>query len=46
MKNLNYLLQFQPDIAREAFKVRSGMTDIRKKIIQTNAFVTSVQCPN
>ena len=46
MKNLNYLLEFQPDIAREAFKVRSGMTDIQKKIIQTNTVVTSVQCPN
>ena len=26
----NYLLELQPDIAREAFKVRSGMIDVRK----------------
>ena len=26
----NYLLQLQPDIAREALKVRSGMTDVQK----------------
>ena len=26
----NYLLELQPDIARDAFKVRSGMTDVRK----------------
>ena len=26
----NYLLELQPDVAREAFKVRSGMTDVRK----------------
>ena len=26
----NYLLELQPDIAREAFKVRSGLIDVRK----------------
>ena len=46
MKSLNYLLELQPDIACEGFKVRRGMTDVQKKIIQTNTVVTSVQCAN
>ena len=36
----NYLLELQPDVAREAFKVRSGMTDVRKN--HSNTVVTSV----
>ena len=39
----NYLIELQPDIAQEAFKVRSGMY---KKIIQINTIVTFVQCAN
>ena len=27
---MNYLLEIQPDIAHEAFKVRKGMIDVRK----------------
>ena len=47
MKSLNYLLELQPDITCEGFKVRRGMTDVqKKKIIQTNTVVTSAQCAN
>ena len=47
MKSLNYLLELQPDITCEGFKVRRGMTDVqKKKNIQTNTVVTSVQCAN
>ena len=31
MKSLNYLLELQPDITCEGFKVRRGMTDVQKK---------------
>ena len=32
----NYLLELQPDIASEAFKVRSGMIDVRKNYLNKN----------
>ena len=40
----NYLLELQPDIAREAFKVRSGMIDVQKNY--SNTIATSALCVN
>ena len=39
----NHLLQLQPDIAHEAFKVRSGCT---KKLFKQIQLSPSIQCAN